>query len=222
MFVKHPKDIPPNLKDSIKSLEEEKANIISHGLGLILYLILTPFLILNALKTGNNYYTVGTTIFCISLLMVYTSSTWYHASYDEIQRKRLRIFDHISIYFLIAGSYTPFLMTYFQDRTGYTLLAIIWGMVLTGTIFKLFFTHKYNAISTLAYVIMGWQAIFIINPIIERFPTIALVAAVIGGISYSIGVIFYLWESLKFNHFIWHIFVLIGSTAHLIAVYFCI
>jgi len=195
--------------------------MLSHGFGLLLYVILTPLLIYDSLNSGNNLYALGTIIFSISLLMVYISSTWYHSSYDVQQRKKLRIFDHISIYFLIAGSYTPFLLTHFQDETGYNMLAVIWSMVFVGSVFKLFFTHKYNMISTLAYVIMGWQAIFIINPIIDRFPENALTAVVVGGIAYSIGVIFYLWERLKYNHLIWHLFVLIGSTAHLIAVYYC-
>jgi len=222
MLLKQPKDIPLNLKGSIKSLSEEKANMISHGIGLILYIIITPLLVIHSIKTSNHLYSIGTIIFCISLLMVYFSSTLYHGCYVKKRREKLRIFDHISIYFLIAGTYTPFLLTHFKDKTGYIMLCVMWSMVLVGTIFKLFYTHKYNLVSTIAYVIMGWQAIFIINPIIERFPTTSLIAVTIGGIAYSIGVVFYLWETLKFNHFIWHIFVLIGSTAHLVGVYYCI
>ena len=221
MLKSPPKSIPSQLTSDIKSISEERANMISHAVGLLLYIIVSPFIIIHAYQTQNKAYFLGAIIYVIGLLMVYTSSTLYHNSYNIVLRRRLRIFDHISIYFLIAGTYTPFLLSYFQDSLGYSLLIIIWSMVFIGSIFKLFFTHRFKLISTAAYLIMGWLAIFIIEPVMERLPSITLTWIVIGGLSYSIGVIFYLRESMKYNHFIWHLFVLMGSTAHLIAVYRC-
>lgn len=217
-----PTKIPIELSGQISSLNEERANMISHGLGLLFYIILTPFMLVSAYKSANNPYFYGTLIFCISLLMVYLSSTWYHGCFSKNKREKLRILDHICIYFLIAGTYTPFVLTHFQDTLGTRILIVLWSMAAVGTIFKLFFINRFNFLSTMAYLVMGWQVIFIIGPITERLPSMAMTAIIVGGISYSIGVIFYLWENLRYNHLIWHIFVLIGSTSHLFAVANCL
>ena len=161
MFGFLPDEIPEYLKIDIKSIPEERANMVSHGAGLLLFIVGIPFLIRYTFQTGHLAYFLGTIVYCISLLMVYTSSTLYHSSYKAKVRKRLRLFDHISIYFLIAGSYSPFLLTHFQNTSGWIIFTVLWSMVLIGSMAKLFFGPDFKLISTGAYLVMGWLAIFI-------------------------------------------------------------
>ena len=215
------KKIPSDLITEIKSITEENANIISHAAGLILFLLSTPFLINLASKTADTLVLWGTIIYCITLLMVYSSSTLYHQSSIVSTRKKLRIFDHICIYFLIAGTYTPLILKHLQGTVGWTTLIALWSTVLIGSIFKLFFTHKFKLISTLAYLGMGWAALFIIKPLYESAPTISLISIGIGALSYTIGTFFYLRKNMYLSHLIWHLFVLGGSISHFIAIWMC-
>ena len=217
-----PRELPAEVENDIKSIPEEIANMLSHASGFLFFLISSPFLIYLAHKTGNYYYFVGTILFSITLLMVYASSTLYHSVYQKRLRHRFRVFDHISIYFLIAGSYTPFLLTHFQDTRGWTILIVQWSMVFIGSIFKIFFTHRFKIVSTLVYLIMGWLALFIIKPMIETLPMTSVIWIAMGGFFYTVGVVFYLWEKLRHNHLIWHLFVLAGSVSHFLAVGYCI
>jgi len=196
--------------------------MLSHGFGVVLFLVGGPVLIYYVWAAGHDWLLYGTIIFWISLVMLYSASTLYHSSYEAERRRRFRIMDHISIYFLIAGSYTPFIFHYFRDKRGWAILGTLWVMTVLGSIFKLYFTHKYKKASTLVYVIMGWLAILIINPILETLPANAVACILIGGASYTIGVVFYLWNNLFMNHFIWHLFVLGGSISHFLAVYYCV
>ena len=222
MFKFIPKQLPEELEYDIKSIREEMANMYSHGAGLIIFLAMSPFLLHTAYVSGNHWFLIGAAIFCISLVMLYAASTLYHSAYSDALRKKMRIFDHISIYFLIAGSYTPFIFTYFKDTKGWAILITLWGMTFIGTIFKLFYTHKFKVISTVAYMAMGWMVVLIIKPLMETLPSISFAWIAIGGACYTIGVIFYLWEKLYHNHFIWHLFVLAGSISHFMAVYYCL
>ncbi len=217
-----PKNIPEDVAYDIKTRREELANMLSHGIGIVVFLLMSPLLLYSAYWTNNDWYFSGCIVFCISLLMVYTSSTLYHSMYKHDLRRKMRIFDHISIYFLIAGSYTPFIFTHFKDTKGWTILGILWTMTILGSIFKLFFTHKYRLLSTLAYVVMGWMALFILQPLIQTVPPHCFMWIAIGGACYTLGVVFYLWEKLYHNHLIWHLFVLAGSVSHFFAVYFCL
>ena len=217
-----PKEVPEILKIDIKSVREEKANLISHGLGLLVFLISIPFLIVYTYNTGVFEYFLGTLFYAISLIMVYTSSTLYHSSFKVDVRKRLRTFDHISIYFLIAGSYSPFLLTHIQTTSGWTIFIILWSMVLVGSITKLVFGPKFKVVSTIAYLVMGWLAVFIIKPLYSELPSESFYWIIIGGLLYSIGAYFYMNEKMKYNHLIWHLFVLGGSIAHFIAVCYCL
>lgn len=221
-LFKTPRSIPHNVKNDIKSIPEELANQISHGIGWVMVLIASPFLLFLAAKSDIKYAFISVFIYCFSLLMVYTSSTLYHSAYQLSLRRKLRIFDHISIYFLIAGSYTPYILMYLGTDKGYTVLAILWTMTLVGSVFKLFLTHKFKLASTLAYLVMGWMAIFIFEPLEKNIPLDSMQWIKIGGAFYSSGIVFYLWKSLKQNHLIWHLFVMAGSIAHFISVYFLI
>lgn len=215
-----PKAVPEDLKPLIKSIPEEIANMLSHGVGALFFLVATPFLISKTI--GEPWLLVGTVIYSISLLMVYFSSTIYHSVYRLYLKKSLRVFDHISIYFLIAGSFTPFILMHIQTTLGWSVLGIIWLMVLIGGVFKYFFTHRFNVVSTLAYVGMGGMAVFLITPLSENLTEQSLFWLAAGGVSYLLGVPFYLWKNLYFNHFIWHLFVLGGSLSHFLAVWFLI
>lgn len=221
-LFKTPRSIPHNVKNDIKSIPEELANQISHGIGWVMVLIASPFLLYLAAESDIKYAFISLFIYCFSLFMVYTSSTLYHSTYRISLRKKLRIFDHISIYFLIAGSYTPYILMYLGTDKGYAILAILWVMTLIGSIFKLFLTHKFKLASTLAYLVMGWMAIFIFEPLEQSIPQDSMLWIKIGGGFYSSGIVFYLWKNLKQNHFIWHLFVMAGSIAHFISMYFLI
>lgn len=193
--------------------------MISHGIGFVFFLFSSPFLIYKAATSGNENYVFGSVVFCISLLMVYTSSTLYHSVYRLRTKQRLRTLDHISIYFLIAGSYTPFLLVFVRTERGDLVLTILWAMVIIGSAFKLFFTHKFKAISTLAYVSMGAMALLVMEPLQSNLPEISFIFLKAGLLLYFIGVPFYLWIRLRYNHLVWHIFVLAASICHFIGVW---
>ncbi|MDF1697769.1 MAG: hemolysin III family protein [Saprospiraceae bacterium] len=222
MITFFPNKIPEHLKVDIKSIREERANMISHGVGLLLFLIGVPFLLFYTIKTGKFPYIIGAFLYGISLIMVYTSSTLYHSSYNATIRKRLRIFDHVSIYFLIAGSYSPFILTHVTTTIGWSIFIILWSMVLIGSVVKLWFVDKFQLISTIAYLVMGWMALFIIKPLYLELPLVSFYWLVIGGVLYTVGAFFYMREKMIYNHLVWHLFVLGGSIAHFIAVWYCL
>jgi hemolysin III len=222
MRLKIPSYIPESVQYDIKSIREEVANMLSHGLGLLMAAVAVPFLLYYAYLSGKSLHLLGATIYSVSLLMVYFSSTLYHSSYSFSVRKFFRTMDHISIYFLIAGSYTPFILSHLQTSAGWTVFIILWATTAVGTIFKIFFVHKFKIVSTIAYLSMGWMAVFIFKSMVEALPPESIQWIIIGGLSYTLGSIFYLWNGLKYNHFIWHLFVLGGSVGHFIAVYFAI
>ncbi|MFT4733115.1 MAG: hemolysin III [Algoriphagus sp.] len=218
LFSNIPERVPEDLKDLIKSIPEEIANMVSHAAGLLCFLIAVPLLIQRV--QGSDWALIACIIFSLSLFMVYCSSTIYHSVYTLEIKRKLRVFDHMAIYFLIAGSFTPFILIHLRTSIGYTVLFALWLMVLIGSIFKYFFTHKFNIVSTLAYVGMGAMSFFIIKPLSGQIDASSLNWLAIGGTSYLIGVVFYLWKTLYMNHFIWHIFVLGGSLSHFIAIWY--
>jgi hemolysin III len=222
LFKFIPDEIPKGLEGNIQSINEEIANMVSHGIGWLFFLFSVPALVLRANDAGNIWYLIGCIVFGISLMMVYTSSTLYHSYYKDFVRKKLRVFDHISIYFLITGTFTPFILVHLQTSIGWTIFGILWMMVLVGSVFKYFFTHKYNLVATLAYVGMGCMAFIIINPLFSAISDTSATWLSLGGLSYLIGVIFYLWKKLKYGHFIWHLFVLGGSFSHFMAVWYLV
>lgn len=222
MESKAVKRVQDHLKVDIKSVSEERANMVSHGMGLLLFLTGLPFLLYHASNSQNSDYFYGSLIYGISLLMVYTSSTLYHSSYNAKVRRRLRIFDHISIYFLIAGTYTPFILTHINTTMGWTMFVILWIMVVMGSFVKLMFVDRFKMISTTAYLVMGWLALLIIKPLYDHLPAASFYCIVAGGLMYTIGSYFYMKESLKYNHLIWHVFVVLGSLFHFVAVFLCL
>ncbi|MBF0230505.1 MAG: hemolysin III family protein [Desulfamplus sp.] len=199
---------------------EEKINIISHAVGLIASIVALVFLILHANLYGDVRHIVSFSVFGASLIILYAASTLYHSAGKSRLRNRLNIFDHASIYVLIAGTYTPFTLITLNGKTGWVLFCIVWGMALIGIILKFFFTGKYDLISTIMYVLMGWIIVFAIKPLMNNLPSEGLLWLFAGGISYTVGAVLYSIDRIQFNHAIFHIFVLIGSFCHFMSVFF--
>ena len=196
----------------------EKLNAYSHGLGIAVGLIWIPFLYINSLNHSGNF-TWSLIIYSFSFLLVFCSSTFYHAASELKLKDRLRTMDHISIYYLIAGTYTPVLMCYADSKQGQMVLIGLWVFVGIGTIWKLIFGSKYDFFSTIVYLIMGWSIVFVPESGLEAMPDGAWDLMIIGGAFYSIGVIFYLWNKMLYNHVIWHAFVLAGALSHMMSVH---
>ena len=199
---------------------EEKINISSHAVGLILSIIALALLVTRANLYGNIWHVVSFSVFGASLVALYAASTFYHSANEPVLRNKLRILDHAAIYILIAGTYTPFTLIMLDGSIGWMIFGASWGMALTGIILKLFFTGKYDVISTLMYVFMGWIIVFAIKPLVHNLSYEGLAWLVAGGLAYTFGAILYGIKKIKFNHAIFHIFVLIGSFSHFMSVYF--
>ncbi len=199
--------------------KEELANAVSHGFGLVLGLIAIPFLLMKAMENGRFSALIAAMAFALGILMVYTSSTLYHAAKNKKLKNRLQVLDHISIYFLIAGSYTPMVLAVLPKNQAIIFLSILWGSVLIGTFFKLFFTGRFKILSAAIYLLMGWLAVFFINDILEKISFQNLAWIGLGGICYTIGVYFYMKSNKPYYHSIWHIFVLGGTISHFVVVY---
>jgi len=199
---------------------EEKINIISHAIGFILSIVAFVLLVTHANLHGDVWHIVSFSIFGASLIILYAASTFYHSAKKPELRNRLKIIDHASIYILIAGTYTPFTLVTLNGTIGWVIFGTSWGLALTGIILKLFFTGKYNLISTIMYVLMGWIIVFAIKPLINNLPLEGLLWLFAGGISYTIGAILYSIKKIKFNHAIFHMFVLSGSFCQFMSVFF--
>jgi hemolysin III len=199
---------------------EEKTNIISHGIGFLLSIVALVLLVTHANLYGNTWHIVSFSIFGASLIILFAASTFYHSAKRPELRNRLRIIDHASIYVLIAGTYTPFTLVTLNGPIGWSIFGIAWGLALTGIILKLFLTGKYDLISTLMYVFMGWIIVFVIKPVINNLSLEGLLWLVAGGMAYTIGAVLYSIKKIKFNHAIFHVFVLVGSVCHFVSVFF--
>ena len=198
---------------------EEKINVISHALGFMLGIAGLVLLVVRAVQSGGLKAVISVSIYGISLLIAYAASTLYHNAHMPELRIRLKVFDHASIYVLIAGTYTPFSLLVLPATTGWLIFGVAWGFAFAGIILKLFFTGKYNVLSTIMYVLMGWMIVFAIKPLINNLPTEGLWWLFGGGLFYTIGAIIYSIKKIKFNHAIFHVFVLLGSFCHFVAVY---
>jgi hemolysin III len=199
---------------------EERINIGSHAIGLVMSIVAVLLLILRASSHGNAWHIVSAAIFGASLIALYAASTTYHSATRPELRARLRIIDHATIYILIAGSYTPFALVTLNGPVGWTIFAVSWGLAISGIVLKLFFTGRFNLVSTLMYVFMGWIIIFAVKPLVASLPTQGLYWLIAGGLSYTIGAIIYSIKKVPLNHAIFHLLVLAGSVCHFMAVYF--
>lgn len=196
--------------------KEEVANSITHGIGLAASIV--GFILLLQVK-GDFSKTWVLWIFGISMILCYTTSTLYHSLSNKKAKFLMKIADHAAIYLLIAGTYGPFSLYVIGGRTGILMMATIWLLALLGIIFKIFYINRFQLLSTYLYLGMGWLAILAIKPLFENLPPNGLWLLMAGGLSYSIGVIFFLWSKIPYNHAIWHLFVLSGSLCHFLCIW---
>ena len=202
------------------SIKEEIANSITHGIGLILAIAGLGVLIAFASRLGNAWHVVSCTVFATTLIMQYTFSTLYHSIQLPRAKSVMRVLDHSAIFLLIAGTYTPFMLVNLRGTWGWTLFGIVWTLALLGVLFQVSLLRRWQGISLALYIGMGWVVVVAIKPMLGAVAPGGLILLLLGGLAYTSGVGFYLWKSLRYNHAIWHGFVLAGSILHFFAVLF--
>jgi len=206
------------------SVGQEVSHAISHGIGAALGVAALVLMIVRAarLDTGVAWNVVGASLFGATIILLYLTSTLYHALFHEKAKVLFEIFDHQAIYLLIAGSYTPFSLVTLREYKpwiGWTVFGVIWGLAVMGIVFKVFTTGKLRLFSTLLYIGMGWVVIFTLKPLLEQLDRGGLYWLAAGGFFYTAGTVFYLWRKLRASHTIWHLFVLAGTICHFFCVY---
>ena len=203
---------------SLAAIEDEIANGVTHGIGLGLSIAgLVGLIVLTSLH-GSIWHIVGCTVYGASLVVLYTASTLYHAVQHIRAKQILRLVDHIAIYLLIAGTYTPFTLVNLRGPWGWTLFGIVWGLAALGAVFKLVYGHGLPWLSLTLYLAMGWVAVIAARPLFDAVPTGCLLWLLGGGLAYTVGTVFYAWDSIRYFHAVWHLFVLAGSALHYCAV----
>lgn len=193
-----------------KTQKEELWNAISHGIGFLLTIPALVVLIINGVQAGTAIHVVSYTIFGVSMLLLFLMSTLLHSMPLKL-KKLFSIFDHSAIYILIAGTYTPLLLISLRGALGWTLFGIIWGLAILGILFKVFFIHRFEFVSLIFYVVMGWLIIIAFKPLIQSITMSGFLFLLSGGLLYTVGAVFYAWRRIPYNHAIWHVFVIAGS-----------
>ena len=205
-----------------QSAGEEVANSISHGIGLAGALIGTPVLLLAAVHHGSISFLIGTIVFTMTMLLVYLGSTFYHAWPQTHVKSFLQLVDHSAIFLLIAGTYTPFALVPLRDAGGLTMLGIVWTLAVFGVVMKATRgTLRHRKLAMTLYLGTGWLAVIFIRPLALAIPLSALLWLIAGGIAYTAGTLFFANERLRYAHFVWHLFVLAGTSCHFAAVFIC-
>ena len=205
-------------KARVQTVGEEVANSVSHGIGLLGAITATPFLVAAAMNRGTVASVVGVSIFAATMMLMYLTSTLYHAVPNPRAKQVLRILDHNAIFLLIAGTYTPILLGVMYGTWGWVLFGLVWGLALAGIILKTASGHKYHHVSMIIYVAMGWIVVIATKPLIEAMPPWGIFWLVLGGWFYTGGIVFYRNERMRYAHTIWHLFVLAGTVSHFIAI----
>lgn len=205
-------------KNRIQSLGEEIANSVSHGVGFLAAVICSPILIFSAVQRGDAAGIVGASIFSFSLVMLYITSTLYHSLARNKAKRVFQILDHIIIFLLIAGTYTPFTLGVLRGALGWTLFGLVWGLALVGILLQCVEGAGHKMLSMILYLAMGWLIIIAVKPLLLNMPFWGLFWLVAGGIAYTAGVGFYAAKKVRYAHFVWHLFVIAGSACHFIAV----
>lgn len=199
---------------------EERANILTHLAGALLGLVALVSMVVTASYGGDVWRIVSVSIYGATLVILYSTSTLYHTVKAPHLKRLFRIFDHISIYLLIAGSYTPFTLVSLRGAWGWSLFGIIWGLALVGIALKIFTTGRWRIISSLIYIGMGWVAVIAFKPLVDEIAFDGFMWLLAGGLAYTFGVIFYINKKMPYHHAVWHCFVLAGSACHFWAVYY--
>ncbi len=201
-----------------QSYAEEMANAMTHGVGLAMSVVGWIALVVLAAMAGSGWDVTASAVYGGTLVFLYSVSTLYHSVRSPRTKYVLRVLDHVAIFLLIAGTYTPFTVVLMRDGWGWTVLTLVWGFAIAGLLFKLFSEHRFHPAATSLYLIMGWIGILFADPMSRALPGGALMLIAAGGLAYTAGVVFYGWHSLRYSHAIWHVFVLVGSICHYIAV----
>jgi hemolysin III len=201
-----------------QSVGEEIANSVSHGIGLLGALTATPILLFVAIRNGSSSGIVGASVFGMSMILMYLMSTLYHALPANRGKRAFHVLDHCAIYVLIAGTYTPFTLVVLGGGWGWSLFGIIWGLALAGVIFKTAGRKPRPILSTTIYIVMGWLVVIAIKPLWHQLSLGGMAWLAAGGLAYTLGVAFYAATGMRYSHFVWHLFVLTGTTCHFIAV----
>lgn len=201
---------------------EEIVNSITHGIGALLSVVALVVLIVVAGNHGDALHLVSFSIYGSTLILLYLSSTLYHSFSSPRIKNLFARFDHVSIFLLIAGTYTPILLTSIRGVWGWTLFGIIWGLALVGAVIRSIYLHRFRKLMVAVYLLMGWMFVIAGKQVYLSLPSISLTFLILGGIAYSVGVIFYMWRKLPYSHGIWHLFVLAGSVLHFFAIYFSV
>ncbi|WP_372754618.1 hemolysin III family protein [Mariniflexile sp.] len=198
---------------------QERLNAITHAIGAIFGVLgLIALIIFNSNKTDWSLFSV--IVYGFSFIILFTASTLYHSVKDDVKKHYFRIVDHISIYFLIAGTYTPILLITLQDSLGWLLFYVVWGIAAFGVILKLFFTGRFEIFSTLLYLLMGWLIVFDFTNLSKLLDSNGILLLFAGGLAYTVGIIFYAIKKIPYNHVIWHLFVLAGAIFHFFMIFF--
>lgn len=200
--------------------KEESINAWTHGLGALLSLAGLVVLVILASRNGDAWHIVSCSIYGLTLVLLFSSSTLYHSFRNERVKHVLRIVDHAAIFLLIAGTYTPFVLVTLRGGWGWSLFGVVWGLALAGIVFQVFFVSRFRVLQTLIYLLMGWLVVIALKPLLTRVPLPGLLWLLAGGLSYTVGALFYLWKKLPYHHAVWHLFVLAGGVCHYFAILF--
>ena len=215
--AERPLNTPPTWKNLIR-LEEEIANSLSHGLGLLLALAMVPVLLVSAMRIGSFGFMVGVSVFGGTVVLLYLASTLYHALTHQRAKHFFRLCDHSAIFLVIAGTYTPFALGVLRGPWGWTLLTIVWVLAVVGVVTKAVIGTRHSWFSMVLYLLMGWLAVVAVKPILLHVPLPGILLILAGGIAYTSGLAFFAAPRLRYGHFIWHLFVVAGTTCHFLAV----
>lgn len=213
---------PKRVESGYRSLTlgEEIFNSITHGIGALLSIAALVILVVFAAIRGNAWHVVSFSIFGSTLVLLYLSSTLYHSFTKENVKNLFARFDHASIFLLIAGTYTPFVLTVLRGPLGWTLFGIIWGLAIAGVVIRSIYLTRFRKLMVGIYLTMGWLFLIAVVPMVRNLPSASTVFLFVGGGCYSLGVIFYAWRNLKYGHGIWHLFVLAGSIMHFFSIFY--
>ncbi len=202
----------------LQSMGEEIANSVSHGIGLLGALAVTPILIVVASRHGGATGIVAASVFSATMIFMYLMSTLYHALPESRAKRVFNVLDHCAIYVLIAGTYTPFMLVVLGGAWGWSMFGVVWGLAIVGVVFKAVGRMRHPALSTTIYIVMGWLVVIAIKPLWHQLPLSGVILLGAGGIAYTLGVTFFAARGMRYNHLVWHLFVLIGTACHFIAV----
>jgi len=202
-----------------QSVREEIANSLSHGVGLVASLVASPFLLVAAVQHGSAVYVVGSGVFAGTMVLLYLTSTIYHALRGNRAKRLFQVLDQSAVFLLIAGTYTPFCVSVLRGPWGWTLFGLIWSLAAVGLVLKAVGGVRYPVLSTCLYLGMGWLAVIAVRPLWLHLPLTGLLWLLAGGLAYTVGVAFFAAERMRYAHFVWHLFVMAGTACHFVAVF---